>query len=150
LVYGKTADGITEHRLVTLDKGSHFNKLTVWYDGIKTPMSLATGIVLHGEENLILDSDYVLYADPTDNPKVHQSQIYVGTLFPNGINEHMILKGPKSHAIGMVHPYKGTPYTYYFGSAWSLYDVSTFAHWKLLADEYLIRIKHPLQIRYAS
>ena len=128
----------------------YFNKLTVWYDGIKTPMSLATGIVLHGEENLILDSDYVLYADPTDNPKVHQSQIYVGTLFPNGINEHTILKGPKSHAIGMVHPYKGTPYTYYFGSAWSLYDVSTFAHWKLLADEYLIRIKHPLQIRYAS
>lgn len=147
LVYGTTVDGTTEHRLVTLDKGSHFNKLTVWYDGIKAPMALATGVVLHGEDNLVLDKDYVLYADPTDNPKVHQSQIYVGTLFPDGAGESILLKGPPDHAVGIVSPYRGERFTYLFGSAWSLYDVPTFAHWKLLADEYLLRMKHPLQIQ---
>ena len=105
LVYVTTADGITEHRLVTLDKGSHFNRLTVWYDGI------------------------------------------MATLFPNGVDESVVLKGAQPHGVGIVRPYRGQPYTYYFGSAWSLYDVQTFAHWKLLADEYLLRLKHPLQIQ---
>ena len=147
LVYVTTADGITEHRLVTLDKGSHFNRLTVWYDGIKAPLALAAGVVLHGEDNLVLAKDYVLYADPTDHPEVHQSQIYVATLFPDGVDESVVLKGAQPHGVGIVRPYRGQPYTYYFGSAWSLYDVPTFAHWKLLADEYLLRLKHPLQIQ---
>ena len=29
LTYGTTADGITEHRLISLDRGSHFNRMTV-------------------------------------------------------------------------------------------------------------------------
>jgi hypothetical protein len=154
LIYGTTAEGITEHRLISLDKGSHFNKITVWYDGITNPTPLATGVVLHeddlptsdslllkGRKDMVLGKDYVLYADPTDNPNVHQSQIFVGTLFPNGVDETVLLKGAANHGIGILHSYKGEPYTYYFGSAWSLYDVPTMAHWKLLADEYLIRLR---------
>lgn len=146
LTYGTTEAGITEHRLIVLDKGSHFNKITVWYDGIKTPTALATGVVLHGEDNVVLGKDYVLYADPTDNPKVHQSQIYVGTLFPNGVSETITHGGAQRHAVGIVGGYRGEPYTYYFGSAWSLYDVPTFTHWKLMADEYLFRMKHRLDV----
>ena len=36
-------DTITEHRIITLDKGSNFNKSTVWYDGFSTVVELATG-----------------------------------------------------------------------------------------------------------
>lgn len=50
------------------------------------------------------------------------------------------------HAVGIIRQYKGQPYTYYFGSAWSLYDVPTIAHWQLLTDEYLQNIKTPLTI----
>jgi len=147
LTYSTTADGTTEHRLITLDKGSHYNKMTVWYEGISKPTTLAAGVVLHGDKDLVLDKDYVLYADPTDNPKVHQSQIFVGTLFPEGISETMRLDGKPSHGVGLIQQYKGAPYTYYFGSAWSNYDVTTLAHWRLLADEYLARLRQPLSVQ---
>lgn len=146
LTYSTTAEGTTEHRLIVLDKGSHFNKMTVWYDGIISPTSFATGVVLHDEDNLVLDKEYVLYADPTDAPNVHQSQIFVGTLFPGRVDETIMLRGALNHGIGILRSYKGEPYTYYFGSAWSLYDVQTMAHWQLLADEYLLRIKNQLNI----
>ena len=146
LTYDTTADSTTEHRIVTLDKGSHYNKMTVWYDGIRHPVTLAAGVVLHGEENVIQGKDYVLYADPTDNPKVHP-QIYVGVLFPEGIDEATRLDGKPAHAVGLVRQYKGRPYTYYFGSAWSRYDVRTLSHWQLLAEEYLSNIRHPLTVQ---
>lgn len=147
LTYNTTDDGTTEHRLISLDRGSHFNRMTVWYDGIKEPMTLATGVVLHSNDDLLLDNHYVLYADPTDNLRVHQSQIYVGTLFPHGVDETLMLKGKHNHALGLVYHYLGTPYTYYFGSAWSCYDVRTMAQWQLTAAEYLKNLANPLLIR---
>lgn len=146
LTYNTTTDGMTEYRLVSLDRGSHFNRITVWYDGIKEPLILATGVVLHNEDNLLLDKHYVLYADPTDNPKVHQSQIYVGTLFPKGVDKTLMLKGELNHGIGMIFDYQGEPYTYYFGSAWSGYDVRTMSQWQLTAEEYLQNLTNPLKI----
>ncbi len=146
LTYGMTADGTKECRLISLDKGSHFNLITVNYEGITTPMAFATGVVLHDNDNLVLGKDFVLYADPTENPKVHQSQIYVATLFPNGVDETVMLEGEKNHGIGIVHNYLGKPYTYYFGSAWSGYDVRTLAEWQLLVNEYLHNLANPLNI----
>ena len=144
LTYAPNADGITEHRIISLDRGSHFNKITVWYDGIKEPMALASGVVLHGEDNLALGKNYVQYADPTDNPKLHQSQVYVATLYPNGINETCKLDGELNHALGIVNNYKGEPYTYYFGSAWSLYDIRSQAQWQLTIDEFLKNLSTPI------
>lgn len=146
LTYNTSDDGITEHRIISLDKGSHFNRMTVWYDGITQPTTLAAGIVLHDNDNLLLDKRYVLYADPTDNPQVHQTQIYVGTLFPNGIDETLRLEGELPHVIGILRHYSGKPYTYYFGSAWSNYDIHTMAQWQHAADEYLHHLSNPLKI----
>lgn len=147
LTYGKTADGITEHRLVSLDKGAHFNRMTVSYEGITEPLTLATGVVLHGEDHLRLGSDYVLYADPTEKPALHQSQIYVGVLFPGSSARHAIhIARQQSHGLGMLYPYKGEPYTYYFGSVWSRYDVQTLEQWQLCTESFLQDIKNPLII----
>ncbi len=143
LTYNTTADGITEHRLITLDKCSHFNSITVWYDGIRQPVSFASGVVLHDDKHLILGKNYVQYADPTENPKLHQSQIYVATLFPNSISE---TKKDQGHGLGILHNYQGERYTYYFGSAWSNYDIRTQAQWQLCIDEYLEQIQNPLTV----
>ena len=144
LTYEPTADGIIEHRIISLDKGSHFNRMTVWYDGIDKPVALASGIVLHGDEALVLGKNYVQYADPTDNPSLHQSQIYVATLFPDGVIETKMLKGELNHGIGIVNHYQGSPYTYYFGSAWSLFDVCSQAQWQTVIDEFLANLRQPL------
>jgi hypothetical protein len=111
---------------------------------MKQSAAWASGVVMNGEGQLTLGKDYVLYADPTDNPKVNQSQIFVGTLFPNGVDETTMLKGSKNHGIGILRQYSGKPYTYYFGSSWSCYDVKTLAEWQLLANDYLNNIKNPL------
>ena len=144
LTYNPTVDGITEHRIISLDRGSHFNRITVWYDGIDKPMALASGVVLHGDEALVLGKNYVQYADPTDHPQLHQSQIYVATLYPNGISETKMLKGELNHGLGILNNYQGTAYTYYFGSAWSLYDVCSQAHWQMVIDEFLANLSQPL------
>ena len=147
LTYGANADGITEHRIVSLDRGSHFNRMTVWYDGISSPMALAAGIVLHGGDNLALGKNYVQYADPTDNPQLHQSQVFVATLFPQGVSETCQLEGALKHGIGIVNNYQGSPYTYYFGSAWSGYDIRSQAQWQLTINEFMTRtpIKYTIQ-----
>ena len=147
LAYNPTADGITEHRLVSLDRGSHFNRMTVWYDGIGEPMALASGVVLHGDEGLQLGKNYVQYADPTDRPDLHQSQIYVATLFPEGVSETKLLKGELSHGVGIISPYKGAPYTYYFGAAWSLYDIGSQAQWQNVIDDFLANLRQPLSYK---
>ena len=144
LTFKPNSGGIVEHRMITLDRGSHYNRCTVWYDGIKQPMAWAAGVVLNGGGEPVLGQEYVLYADPTDNPKLNQSQIYVGVLFPNGTDETTVLKENKNHALGIVRQYQGQAYTYYFGSAWSRYDVSTLEQWQLLAKHYLQNIKNPL------
>ena len=146
LTYGTTDEGTTEHRMVSLDKGSHFNRMTVWYDGIRQRTALAAGVVLHGGDKPVLGKNYILYADPTDNPKVNQTQIYVATLFPNGIDKAVTLEGEKPHAVGVVNGYKGERYTYYFGSAWSSYDVGTQAQWQLTVDTFLNNLSNPLKI----
>ena len=150
LTYNPTADGITEHRLINLDRGSHFNRMTVWYDGIKKPMALASGVVLHSDENLVLGKDFVSYADPTDRPDLHQSQVYVATLYPEGVSETRMLKGELNHGIGIVQNYQGARYTYYFGSAWSLYDVRSEAQWQVVIDEFLAGLRQPITCKLAK
>ena len=144
LTYAPNADGITEHRIISLDRGTHFNRMTVWYDGMTQPLDFASGVVLHGNDHLVLGKDYVQYADPSDRPELNQSQVYVATLFPEGINETRLVEGELNHGIGIVRNYQGAPYTYYFGSAWSRYDVCSQAQWQLTIDDFMARLRKPI------
>ncbi len=147
-------DSVTEHRIITLDKGSNFCQMTVWYDGISIPVELATGVVIHSEakKGIVLGKDYLHYADLTDNLPVNNCQLFVATLFPNGVRETKVLPmkkksdGAEGHAIGIVDNYAGEPYTYYFGSAWSKFDVRTAAEWQQRIDWTMRCIKEPLKV----
>ena len=147
-------EGVVEHRIISLDKGSNYNKCTVWYEGLKKATNLAMGLVVHQEdtESMICDKDMVLYADPTDNPNAQNFQIYVGVVFPNGVDstKPMLLKEPANgiagHAVGIVSYQPGTKYTYYFGSAWSKNDVRTMNEWKLRSSEYLDALHTPMKV----
>lgn len=134
---------VTEHRIISLDKGSNFNKMEVWYEGLPKPMDLAAGVVIHtaDTESVVLGKNYVQYADPTD-VESHGYQLYVACLFPNGAKTKFLAqndeKGIAGHAIGIVKDLKdGQHYTYYFGSAWSKYDVRTQSEWQLRVNEFL-------------
>lgn len=146
---------VVEHRIISLDKGSNFNKMTVWYDGLTTPTDFATGFPIHEEdtETKTFAKDYVSYADPTDNIEVNNSQVYVGVLFPEGI-DHTYYQlfdkkhdGATGHALGLKRGLKNQEkYSYYFGAAWSKYDVRSYAEWQIRIKDYLDALKTPLQV----
>ena len=146
---------VVEHRIISLDKGSNFNKMTVWYDGLTTPTDFATGFPIHEEdtETKTFAKDYVSYADPTDNVEVNNSQVYVGVLFPEGI-DHTYYQlfdkkhdGATGHALGLKRGLKNQEkYRYYFGAAWSKYDVRSYAEWQIRIKDYLDALKNPLKV----
>lgn len=146
--------GIVEHRLLSLDKGSNFTRMTVWYEGLSKSETLAAGVVLHPEDlnDVELGRDYVAYADPTDNPDKQNFQIYVATLFPNGVEGTTQIAnntsdaGYAGHAVGLHRLNPGERYTYYFGSAWSKNDVRTFGEWNLRINEFLNSLYRPLRV----
>lgn len=145
---------VTEHRIISCDKGSNFNKMTVWYDGITKPRDMVAGVVIHSEDtkSIVCGANYVLYADPTDNPAKQNFQIYVGVLFPNGVkNTKSIMyetptNGNAGHGVGMITYQPNEKYTYYFGSAWSKNDVRTMNEWILRSEESLKAIQEPLKV----
>lgn len=146
---------VVEHRIISLDKGSNFNKMTVWYEGLTHPTDFATGFPIHEEdtETKTFAKDYVSYADPTDNQEVNNSQVYVGILFPNGVdNTYYQLfdkkhDGATGHALGLKRGLKnGEHYIYYFGAAWSKYDVRSYNEWQLRIKEYLEALQKPLGV----
>lgn len=147
---------VVEHRIISLDKGSNFNKMTVWYEGLTHPTDFATGFPIHEEdtETKTFAKDYVSYADPTDNIEVNNSQVFVGVLFPNGIdNTYYQLfdkkhDGATGHAIGLKRGLKNAEkYSYYFGAAWSKYDVRSYTEWQIRIKEFLEALKTPLQVK---
>ena len=146
---------IVEHRIISLDKGSNFNRCTVWYDGLSEKRDLAAGIVVHPEdtETMHLASNMALYADPTDNPTKQNFQIFVGLLFPEGIDYTRYLyteqdrqNGNAGHVIGVKSYTPGTRFTYYFGSAWSKNDVRTMDEWKLRSEQTIDALHVPMNV----
>ena len=147
---------VVEHRIISLDKGSNFNKMTVWYEGLTHPTDFATGFPIHEEdtETKTFAKDYVSYADPTDNIEVNNSQVFVGVLFPNGIdNTYYQLfdkkhDGATGHALGVKRGLKNAEkYSYYFGAAWSKYDVRSYTEWQIRIMEFLEALKTQLQVK---
>ena len=147
---------VVEHRIISLDKGSNFNKMTVWYEGLTHPTDFATGFPIHEEdtETKTFAKDYVSYADPTDNIEVNNSQVFVGVLFPNGIdNTYYQLfdkkhDGATGHALELKRGLKNAEkYSYYFGAAWSKYDVRSYTEWQIRIKEFLEALKTPLQVK---
>ena len=136
---------IREHRLIRLDKGSNFNRMEVWYEGLSKPVSLCSGVVIQKEdpEPVILGRNYVAYTDPTDQPNVHHAPLFVAALFPNGTVE---TKQHQGHALGIIPGYQGQHYVYYFGSAWAKYDIRTAEEWQARIEWFLRSLENPLQV----
>lgn len=156
----KTINGnqqVVEHRRISLDKGSNFNRATVWYDGLKRPTDVAAGVVIHEAPNnhVVIGKDHVQYNDPTDKLMVNNSEVYVAALFPDSDVTTTMLPmrkptaGAVGHAVGVRRAMtEGQAFTYYFGAAWSRYDVRTQREWQLRIDETLFNLRHPLEISF--
>ena len=154
LVFGDTLiEGrrLQEHRIISLDKGSNFNRVEVWYEDLSSsnrpdkPLTICAGFPLHApnESTVVLGKDFIQYADPTDNPTANAFQLYVGCLFPDG---EVSTRTDFGHAIGVTSLKVGEHWTYYAGSAWSKYDVRNQVEWQARINTTLDALKNPLNV----
>ena len=141
-----TSDGITEHRILSIDKGSNFVESTVWYDGLKQPTDVLAGFPLRpaGAETLVKGDGYIQYADPTIEPERYQSQVYVALLFPD---QQVDIDVVQQHGTGILRNCAaGQRFHYFIGAAWSEFDVRSQAEWQLRINGFMQARQHPLQI----
>ena len=146
--------GLVEHRLITLDKGSSFNRVTVWYENQRRPHPFCSGFVVHdeGSETVHLGRNFVEYADPTDNPSGHGFQIYVAALFPKGKVRSRLLKnirwgkGIAGHAICETTIRPNEKVTYYFGAGWIGSGISNQKAWQLEISSFMEGLYKPLGV----
>jgi hypothetical protein len=139
-------DGITEHRILSLDKGSNFCEATVWYNGISKPTDIAAGLAIRPADptTVVMGKDYVHYADPTVDPERHQCQIYSALLFPD---TEVDIRQMESHALGILRNYQASQrFHYFFGAAWSEFDVRSQAEWQCRIDGFMQAQRNPLKI----
>ena len=146
--------GLVEHRLITLDKGSSFNRVTVWYENQRRPHPFCSGFVVHdeGSETVHLGRNFVEYADPTDNPSGHGFQIYVAALFPKGKVRSRLLKNTRlgkeiaGHAICETTIRPNEKVTYYFGAGWIGSGIRNQKAWQLEISSFMEGLDKPLGV----
>ena len=141
-----TSDGITEHRILSLDKGSNFCEATVWYSGVKKYTDVAAAFAIRPADTttVIKGPNYIHYADPTIDPERHQTQINVALAFPD---QQVEITTKQGHGMGILKNYQSDQrFHYFFGAAWSEFDVHSQAEWQLRVESLIQAKQHPLQV----
>jgi hypothetical protein len=148
--------GVVERRLISQDRGSHLASCEVEYSGLSSERNVAAGIVVHesAPSSYIINKEkgYVAYADALDTPLGQNGELYIGVLFPENDADlqYVPLKETKAGGVGHVLGKKvytpGKTFTYYFGTAWSKYDVPNMSVWQTLLNGYATQLKQPLEV----
>ena len=145
---------VVEHRIITLDHWSYFNHMTVWYEGLKKPVDVCGGVVVHTKKpaDLKLAPDYVAYTDPTDSPQRHQFEIYVAAVFPDGSFKTRMVNDPwhtkagiVGNAVGVKQGVRnGEKVDYWFGSSWCRGGVPNQNFWHAHIQQFIDNYRQPL------
>ena len=144
LDFPTTADGITEHRILSIEKGLNFVESTVWYDNLKQPTDVLAGFPIRpaGAETVVKGENYIQYADPTIEADRYQTQVYVALLFPD---QQVDIDVVQQHGVGVLRRYtSGQRFHYYIGAAWSEFDVRSQEEWQCRINGFMQAKKQPL------
>lgn len=150
---------ITETRTVSLDRLSHFNKVSTVYSGVDSPTPIVAGIVVHADNpdgyHLYSADDAISVIDLSDDIKAGNGEIYVGAIVP-GADSLLFSRFDevKANAVGQAlaasRYVPGQPFTYYWGSGWSKGSVADSAQWHRAISKKSIEITHPLKASYGK
>lgn len=139
------AGNVIEHRLITLDAGSHLNKCKVWYDGLNSSQTIVTGFPRRDESQAVMDSTtYTLaYADPTQGPD--NGKALLGIVLNQPVKEMLESDG---HVIARSEIAPRDTFSYSWGFAWDKTDVKTLAKWEEYLTKYSLKQNIPLSVTY--
>lgn len=149
---------VVETRVISLDKGSWLNKTQVSYAGIPAKNEMATGIVVHKQNQrgyvISPDRGYAAYADLTDNPDNGNGVIYIGIVncqLPDSIT-FVPISPAAGDAVGQIINHTsytpGEDYTYYWGAGWSKGGVGGMDSWVKYLSDFRQGLLAPLQSKF--
>lgn len=141
------ADTVVEHRLITLDAGSHLNRATIGYEGLDSVIDIVTGFaVKNGADAVTLGTDrYISYIDPTQGPD--NGKVFVGCVFVEPASADSILHNPDSFVkFNTLAP--GEKFTYLWGFGWDRADVRDFDAWNEMLDKAAQAMDSPLKVEF--
>lgn len=123
-------DTIIEERVIMLETGTNLNSTSVIYHGATKPLKIATGIVLHDDGPVVIDSAkrYMAYIEPTQGK--NNGTVFMGASFPKEMEEikKMELEGI-AHVLAYTTYQPNVPYTYYWGYGWDRANVADMDAW---------------------
>ena len=141
------ADGVevTETKRITLDAGTHLNKIasTFTFNGAPS-IEAVGGVAIHAGANFeTLEDGHVLSVwDTPQDPTA--DRIAIGLIEAPGQQAKAIEVDHQGVLAFPVH--SGQTFTYYAGSGWSKADMPTQQAWDTYLKEKLFELNHPLKI----
>jgi hypothetical protein len=127
---------VTETKRITLDAGSHLNKIvsTYTFDG-ESSLDLTAGIAIHegGAATLPAGKSIAAVWDTPQKPSAGR----IATGLVSLAAEHATTTTAANHAMMIFKRHSGESFTYFTGSGWSKADMPTQEDW----STYLIRFE---------
>ena len=146
---------IVETRVITLDAGSHMNRTSVSYKGLKETAPIVSGIVLHKGSDIFeknTKKGYITYQDPTTGP--NQGLLFLGHVHPSNVKDTRVVyfsdeesktrNNAKGHILAENVYQPNSEFIYYWGFGWDRADIKDFPTWNSYVEDFAEKIKSPL------
>jgi hypothetical protein len=138
---------VTETKRITLDAGSHLNKIesTFTFAGTST-IDAAAGLAIHpGADFAALNAGRFLSVwDTPQDPSA--GRIATGLLSDSNQKSSVVQIDNQALLVTPIH--SGESISYYAGSGWSKADMPTQQAWNAYLEEKLTELQHPLQTQW--
>ncbi len=147
-------DSIIEERIITLDAGSHFNTVEVFYHSLNSEKDVIVGLVLHDEgKELQIKDQSIAYAEPIH---LYGWQTYNAVIFPSSMTPELDLfdcqartahNGAYGHlqTWGVIKPNESLKYR--MGAGWNRWGFASAQEWFDYVAEQEIVYTKPLMYK---
>ncbi len=147
--WGANGQMVTETKTVTLDAGTHLNKIvsTYTFDG-NQPLDLAAGIAIHegADATMPIGGSVASVWDTPQDPTAGR----IATGLVSLPAEHAKTLTAANHALMLFERRSGEPFTYFAGSGWSKADMPTPADWNDYLQKFQQLQEHPVVITWTK
>jgi hypothetical protein len=140
---------VSETKRVTLDAGTHLNKIesTYTFKGTET-LDLIAGIAIHEGATASFPLDGSI-ASVWDTPQI-PSAGRIATGIVAEPRQRAKTVAAAGHALMVFTRHSGEPFLYYAGSGWSKADMPTAADWETYLKLRLELLQHPIEQRWTE
>ncbi len=148
-----------EKRTITLDAFSHLNFTELEYVGLNNEQDVAIGLAVRDSlpNARNITENFISSTDPTDRPTEDYGKVFTGVVFdsqtpencyylPLENDEERKFRGSFGHVLSVFKLKPNEKLCYYWGAAWSKYDIPTVEDWYKYLETYSENLKHPLKV----